>query len=374
MRLFVWDNLVLLLDVYVIVHVATYLFFVHVLSKPHLKCHGNKELKEKYGPFLRNDIDNWGLLRPSNWFSIFTYWPRILFGIEMILACLGWMLILTAGLDRKKPEIGPIRRQLIRFGVTIYCRIALFSCGLFWINTEYVSTNEGDYSKWLGPNWKPKWTNPSTIVSNHVCWMDIVSSLMLFCPSFVSKASIRNFPGIGRIAVAIDCVFLDRAGSKEEKLKAAKVIEERQAENELTDRPPILIYPEGATTNNEQIITFKRGAFSGLHSIQPLSLKYESLNGISTQNDTLYSALHFYFIALNLGVTLNMKIYPVFIPNDYFWQHHLKQGEEKWQAYARVIREEIIAKGWDFKLVDLSMEKKLELKAIMKGKKVAKDD
>ena len=74
---------------------------------------------------------------------------------------------------------------------------------------------------------------------------------MLFCPSYVSKKSIRSFPMIGRIAIAIDCVFLDRAGSKEEKIKAAKAIEERQAENELTDRPPILIYPEGATTNNE---------------------------------------------------------------------------------------------------------------------------
>jgi hypothetical protein len=48
-----------------------------------------------------------------------------------------------------------------------------------------------------------------------------------------------------------------------------------------------MIFPEGATTNNQQVIQFKRGAFNGLHSVQPISLKYSSLNGISPQNDTI---------------------------------------------------------------------------------------
>lgn len=45
------------------------------------------------------------------------------------------------------------------------------------------------------------------------------------------------------------------------------MIEDRQKENELTGRSSILIYPEGATTNNRQVIQFKRGPFSGLHSV-----------------------------------------------------------------------------------------------------------
>jgi len=81
--------------------------------------------------------------------------------------------------------------------------------------------------------------------------MDIVMALAAIWPSFVSKASVRSYPGVGRIAVALDCVFLDRASSKEEKLAALKCIEARQAENEATGRSPILIFPEGATTNNE---------------------------------------------------------------------------------------------------------------------------
>lgn len=52
-------------------------------------------------------------------------------------------------------------------------------------------------------------------------------------------------------------------------------------ENEKTGRSPLLVYPEGATTNNKSIIEFKRGAFSSLSSIMPICLKYKSANGIS---------------------------------------------------------------------------------------------
>lgn len=104
-------------------------------------------------------------------------------------------------------------------------------------------------------------------MSNHVCWMDIVVLLAYFSPSFVSKKSVKKYPGIGPIAQAIDCVFLERAGTKEEKIAVGQAIEKRQKENEDGSRAPILIFPEGATTNNKSVIQFKRGPFSGLSSV-----------------------------------------------------------------------------------------------------------
>jgi lysophosphatidylcholine acyltransferase/lyso-PAF acetyltransferase len=52
--------------------------------------------------------------------------------------------------------------------------------------------------------------------------MDIVLTLSIFHPSFVSKASVKKYPGIGLIAQAIDCLFLDRGGSKDDKLAMAR--------------------------------------------------------------------------------------------------------------------------------------------------------
>ena len=77
-----------------------------------------------------------------------------------------------------------------------------------------MSTGEGDYSKWLGPDWKPSWSGAGTIVSNHVCWMDICIALHMFWPAFLSKKSVKSYPGIGRVAQAVDSVFTDRASSK----------------------------------------------------------------------------------------------------------------------------------------------------------------
>lgn len=66
-----------------------------------------------------------------------------------------------------------------------------------------------------------------------------------------------------------------------------------------------------------------------------------------------------------------MKVYPAFKPNDYFFEHHWNKdtGEQKWEAYARVVREEIIGKAFDFKMSSLKMEDKFAFKDLMKGKK-----
>jgi len=53
--------------------------------------------------------------------------------------------------------------------------------------------------------------------------------------------------------------------------------------------PPILIFPEGTTTNGKYIISFKTGAFVGGHPVKPVCIRYlaqhfsptwESIGGI----------------------------------------------------------------------------------------------
>jgi hypothetical protein len=50
--------------------------------------------------------------------------------------------------------------------------------------------------------------------------------------------------------------------------------------------------------------------------------------------------------------TVTMYELPKFEPNEFFWKNHWKENEEeKWQAYARAIRE-IIAEQGGFELFD----------------------
>jgi len=247
------------------------------------------------------------------------------------------------------------------------CRLHALLAGLIWVSPEYV---DADYRQWLGPDWKPNWGNSGTIICNHVSWIDIVVGIAYFYPSFVAKSSVKKYAGVGIIAQAFDCLFLDRAGTKEEKVQLAKTIEVRQKQNISGERRPLVIYAEGATTNNECLIKFKRGPFGAGNSVQPVCLKYYSPNGISVQNDNL-SALHYFYCFMSPYYTLDMKIYPVFEPNQFFWDNHWNEssGEQKWEAYSRVVREDIMAKSFNFRLFDIYLESKFEFKDILKGKK-----
>jgi len=51
-------------------------------------------------------------------------------------------------------------------------------------------------------------------------------------PSYVSKQEIRNFPGVGKIAASIRCLFLKRGDSKEARAQSLEAITQRQIESE----------------------------------------------------------------------------------------------------------------------------------------------
>lgn len=67
------------------------------------------------------------------------------------------------------------------------------------------------------------------------------------------------------------------------------------------------------------------------------------------------------FVVQTVVSTVDYIELPVFAPNEYFWKHHWDGKEEKWQAYARAVRQ-IIAECGGFELYDIEMENKLEYK------------
>ena len=82
---------------------------------------------------------------------------------------------------------------------------------------------------------------------------------------------------------------------------------------------------------------------------------------------------HLNVIGTAIAITLKVTELPVFAPNEYFWKHHWQEGkEEKWEAFARVVRQ-IMAEVGDFKISDLTMQDKFDYIEKLKGKKSAKN-
>lgn len=98
---------------------------------------------------------------------------------------------------------------LIQKVLMLVSRLLAFTVGVGSIKVEYVSSDEGDYSKFLGSDWQPEWSDPSTIVCNHVSWLDYLITYSLFKPSYLAKHQTLSSFLAGPFCKAIDCLFLD---------------------------------------------------------------------------------------------------------------------------------------------------------------------
>ena len=87
-------------------------------------------------------------------------------------------------------------------------------------------------------------------------------------------------------------------------------------------------------------------------------IKHTSLTKISPSQDICGFIEHL-FICVACGfITINVHYMPDFEPNEYFWKHHWNEGkEEKWEAFARAVRD-TISEYSGLKKSDLQMEDK----------------
>jgi 1-acyl-sn-glycerol-3-phosphate acyltransferase len=157
----------------------------------------------------------------------------------------------------------------------VCCSFYLFVCGM----RTTLNYKDVDYSYYLGPDYKThmkKIKRTSTIVSNHVSWLDPVVLIKNVRPAFAPSEEFRNVPLLGTLANVIDSIYIPRGGNAQSKAKALMAIRDRQELIEQTGQyAPFLIFPEGGTTNGTCIITMKQGAFFAEKTVRPLFMKYK---------------------------------------------------------------------------------------------------
>lgn len=112
---------------------------------------------------------------------------------------------------------------------------------------------------------------PMLWVSNHVSWTDIPLLGQLLPLSFLSKAEVRTWPLAGWLAHKAGTLFL-RRGSGDSALLA------RQLHRHLSAGRALLIFPEGTTTNGQQVRTFHgrllTSAIEAGVALQPVAIRY----------------------------------------------------------------------------------------------------
>lgn len=147
--------------------------------------------------------------------------------VMVIILCFTLLSIVCIGYDFRKGPIPPgFRNWLVRTVFYIMPRICLFVAGI-WTSKRYV---DHDYTKYLGPNYKenqPNHARISTLVSNHVSWLDVVVILTSVVAAFTPSEEIGKIPLFRNIMDCIDCIYIPRGGSTESREKALEKITDR---------------------------------------------------------------------------------------------------------------------------------------------------
>ena len=87
-----------------------------------------------------------------------------------------------------------------------------------------------DYSYYLGQNYKTqmkKVKRVSTMVCNHVSWLDCIILIKAVRPAFSPGAEFKKVPLLGTFIDCLDSIYIPRGGTDESKKLALEKIMDR---------------------------------------------------------------------------------------------------------------------------------------------------
>jgi len=115
------------------------------------------------------------------------------------------------------------------------------------------------------------------IVSNHISWLDVFVLNSVLPMRFVAKSDLRHWPVFGWLSVRVQTLFIERG-----KVRSAARINVKMVEL-LKRGESFAIFPEGTTTNGEQIAHFHSSLFqpaidAGVQ-VYPVTIRYQDASG-----------------------------------------------------------------------------------------------
>jgi 1-acyl-sn-glycerol-3-phosphate acyltransferase len=116
---------------------------------------------------------------------------------------------------------------------------------------------------------------PLMIVSNHISVFEIATFPSVFRGSFIAKKEMENWPLVGWVARKFGVIFVDRRPSH---ARDALAVVQRAVQ---TVKYPMILFPEGTTTNGAYVKPFKSTLFNFVENsnvtVQPMAQLHTQL-------------------------------------------------------------------------------------------------
>lgn len=127
-------------------------------------------------------------------------------------------------------------------------------------------------------------TQGGAVVANHTSWLDIFVLNAAKRIYFVSKSEVAGWPGIGWLAKATGTVFIERNPARARQQTAL-------FQARLLAGHRLLFFPEGTSTDGQQVLPFKTTLFQAffapelrdLVQVQPVSVVYHAPEGLDAR-------------------------------------------------------------------------------------------
>lgn len=150
------------------------------------------------------------------------------------------------------------------------------------------------------------------VVANHVSWIDILLLTAVFGSGFIAKSSLQQVPLVASVTRALGCGFVDRSAKGAGTADDIRVeVQKRSGSN------PLLIFPEGTTTNGKYLLRFKRGAFLAGTTVQPVVIQYhKAKNAFSPAWETCRIGWHLFGVLANGRVDATVRLLPEYEPKN----------------------------------------------------------
>jgi 1-acyl-sn-glycerol-3-phosphate acyltransferase len=131
----------------------------------------------------------------------------------------------------------------------------------------------------------PPGNTATLVLANHLSWLDIPVIGSLHPLSFIAKAEIENWPGVGFFAKLQRSVFIDR-----QRRHATAQVNETVA-TRLANGEAVVLFAEGTTGDGNRLLPFRSSLVGGARAalahpaverihLQPLAVSYTRRNGL----------------------------------------------------------------------------------------------
>lgn len=155
------------------------------------------------------------------------------------------------------------------------------------------------------------------IIANHVGYVDGIVLGSIFPILFVSKREVKSWPIVGQWNVLCGTIFINR----QRKVQVASLI--RQMTRKLKQEANLLLFPEGTSTNGEEMLPFQTVPFAAplrnRSIIVPVTVTYKTIDDqpVTTANrDSVYwygdmeFVTHFWDLLALRGIEVLVTIQP----------------------------------------------------------------